>query len=131
MAAPDLIQTDYSAAELERRRPVWNAASDLWLDTELEPYNHRFIATTFLSSGYDIPALETIVFHEVAPVLWINLFSVAGEWAGFDQSWLEEQILKRNKRTFIKRIDQYFFSFHKKQVKNDWEKVLLLMKNGI
>ncbi|MBM0104380.1 hypothetical protein JM946_06465 [Steroidobacter sp. S1-65] len=38
--------------------------------------------------------LDEICVFEVGPVLFSNLESVAGEWAGFDPSWLEQEILK-------------------------------------
>lgn len=31
-----------SINEIERRRPVWQALSDLFLDTKLEDYNFRY-----------------------------------------------------------------------------------------
>ena len=33
--------------------------------------------------------------HEVYPVCKYNLWSVAGEWAGFDRDWLKAKILGR------------------------------------
>ena len=39
-------------------------------------------------SGYDVPQLRDIYLFEVAPVVFLNLFTIAGEWAGFDEEAL-------------------------------------------
>jgi hypothetical protein len=31
----------------------------------------------------------------VNPVLFVNLLSVAGEWAGFSDAWIEEHLRER------------------------------------
>ncbi|MEO0374565.1 MAG: hypothetical protein AAF329_08070 [Cyanobacteria bacterium P01_A01_bin.17] len=82
--------------ELEQRSPVWDALSELFLDTERQPYNHQWIANTLAESDYTEEELERILRHEVAPILGTNLLSVAGEWQGFDQNWLVTQILQRS-----------------------------------
>lgn len=77
-----------SAPELVRRRPVWVALSELYLDTELPDFTHRHIAQVLLTSGYSWPELRRIDREEVFPVLYPNLLSVAGEWALFEEEWL-------------------------------------------
>jgi len=49
-------------------------------------------------SPYSIEALEAILRDEVFPICSWNLFSIAGEWRGFDLDWLEEKVLERMKR---------------------------------
>ena len=85
---------DLSEAERARRRPVWDALSDLFLDTETRPSVCR-AANACFESGYPVETLDHIWRHEVAPVLAPNLLSVAGEWASFDIEWLEDQICHR------------------------------------
>jgi len=79
--------------ELPRRRPVWRALSELFLDTELQPGDHVSIARTLLDSGYDDPTWLGILVDEVGPVCGLNLLSAAGVWTGFDPGWLEGRIL--------------------------------------
>lgn len=113
-------------AELARRRPLWTALSDLWLDTELQADNRGVIARRMLDSGYDRATLERIMAEEVAPAVYCNLYSVAGEWAGFDEDWLCAEILSglhgrgaigrwwlRRRRGFMTRL-----------VRDDWHDVL-------
>jgi hypothetical protein len=78
--------------ELLRRRPVWQALSELFLDTETRPFV-ALSATACLRSGYSEAELNLIWCSEVSPVLAPNLLSPAGEWAGIDQAWLEEKIV--------------------------------------
>ena len=113
-------------AELLRRRPLWIALSDLWLDTELQDRDRDFIARAMLDSGYDRDTLERIMAEEVAPVVYRNLYSVAGEWTGFDPDWLCAEILAglrrrgplgrwwlRRRRALMTRI-----------MRDDWQDIL-------
>jgi GNAT superfamily N-acetyltransferase len=85
-------------AEIERRKPVWAALSELWLDTELEEDDLGRIAGVMEASGYPIAFLRDIYLYEVAPVVFWNLLTVAGEWQGFDQEWLVAEATKRARR---------------------------------
>lgn len=79
------------------RRPVWEALSELCLDTDTRP-DLPALARTLAASGLGVPDLQMIWQDEVTPVLHGNLLSVAGVWAGFDQTWLEAQIISRRTR---------------------------------
>ena len=50
------------------------------------------------ASSYSASELEQICLYDVAPIVYRNLLSVAGEWAGFDKTWLANSILKRRRR---------------------------------
>jgi hypothetical protein len=47
---------------------------------------------------------EQILRDEVFPMCSWNLFSVAGEWSGFDPQWLEERIVRRVRRRWRVRL---------------------------
>lgn len=87
--------------ELARRRPVWAALSALFLDSELGEADYRHIARVLHGSGYAPEEWQTILRTEVAPVVGGNLWSVAGEWAGFDGVWLETRVLGRAPRATL------------------------------
>jgi hypothetical protein len=70
----------------------------LWLDTELEEADLYRIAGVMKRSGYSVLQLREIYLFEVAPVVFPNLLTVAGEWAGFDEEWLFAQATKRARR---------------------------------
>ncbi|WP_043241772.1 DUF7079 family protein [Pseudomonas solani] len=72
------------------RERVWLALSELWLDTQRDEANLRVIADTLRASALPPAELEAIYLYEVAPVVWLNAWSVAGEWIGFDPEWLFE-----------------------------------------
>jgi len=79
--------------EIERRKPVWFALSELWLDTELSDSDLHHIATKMVDSGYSLNELRVICDSEIAPVVYKNLHTPVGVWSGFDESWLTQQIL--------------------------------------
>lgn len=80
--------------DLENRRPVWEALSGLFLDTDTSIDRARRI-DVLAASPYSIDELQEILVDEVYPVCRTNLFSIAGEWAGFDPDWLQTRILRR------------------------------------
>ena len=93
-----MSDTQLSEAEIARRKPVWLALSELWLDTELTAVDINHIATKMVESGYSLPELRVICDSEIAPIVYNNLRSPAGVGDGFDEYWLFEQIIaKMNK----------------------------------
>ena len=40
--------------DLERRRPVWEALADLFLDTTLDDADRRFVAERIVASGLSL-----------------------------------------------------------------------------
>lgn len=110
--------------ELERRRPVWGALSELFLDTELQPEDHRRIARILSASGYTTPELEQILRREIGPVLSPNFLTPAGEWAGFDLAWLEAEILRSKRRRWLSWLSG---GLAMKMVRHDWERVRALL----
>ncbi len=77
---------------LSHRRPVWDALSTLFLDTDVST-SRGWRASELAASPYSLPQLEQILIHEVYPVCQPNLRSMAGEWSGFDSEWLHDAIL--------------------------------------
>ena len=65
---------------LERRRPVWNAMSDVFLDTETR-WEMPNVAFVLVQSGYSAEELDAIWHDEIVPECAWNLQQVAGEWA--------------------------------------------------
>lgn len=84
--------------ELSQREVLWLALSDLFLDTEIRGELPR-LARVALNSGFSWDTVERIYLEEVAPVAGPNLFELAGDWAGFPQDWLFEQIRGRSPGT--------------------------------
>lgn len=83
-----------ASEDIEARRPVWWALSDLFLDTELDDFAYNYIARTCVDSHYSPKECAEILWHEVYPICIGNLFSMAGVWGAFNQEWLEHEIIR-------------------------------------
>ena len=114
----------FTHKEIHRRRPVWIALSDLYLDTELQAGDYEHIRDVILASGYTLDEVERILRFEVGPVLGLNLLSVAGVWSGFDPDWLVDSILQRQRSW--RRCLPSFLGF--RMVRDAWERVRDLMR---
>lgn len=99
-----LFSTDPN--ELERRKKVWTAISDLWLDTELQAYDLDDIAGVLAESGYTDKELHHIYLYEVAPAVYTHLLTaVSPVWAGFDPEGLCPEIVRSlKKRTAFHKL---------------------------
>jgi hypothetical protein len=76
---------------LRHRHALWEALSELWLDTELPPRDIERIARVIAATPYSLAQVHAIHDFEVAPAVSANLSLVAGEWACFDPAWLHER----------------------------------------
>ncbi len=99
--------------------------SDLFLDTELQPHDYRWIATQIQQSGLALEEVEKILIERVARVCAPNLTLVAGEWAGFPDGWVSNKL---NDPEYMRVMDGYD---HRKlfetYVRDDWNRVLSLV----
>jgi len=87
--------------DLDNRRPVWDALSELFLDVELLPDDFQRLGKNLSASPYAINEFEKILYGEVYPVCIWNLLDIAGVWQGFDTDSLQEAILNHN-RSWLK-----------------------------
>ena len=114
-----LMKFDY--ATLKIKKPLWEALSALFLDTELEEHDLAFIAKKMHESGFSLNELHDILMLEVFPVCIANLHSVAGEWAGFDENWVIETILvAKHPSSYRRWMNRRSFWI----IKDDWEAVV-------
>ena len=90
-----LFSINMNAREFARRKPVWLVLSEFYLDTELQPADLSRIRVVFDQSGYSEREIRQIDYEEVGPLLLPNLLSVAGEWAGFEETALLEALAER------------------------------------
>ena len=90
---------------MDERMPVWNALSELFLDTELEAADHERIAGVLRDSPYSRKEIDDILRHEVHPACAANLQSVAGQWGCFSEAWIIENIApRRGKRSLFNHV---------------------------
>jgi hypothetical protein len=78
--------------EIERRLNIWQALSELFLDTEIDGATYQYIARTVVGSGYSRSTVKYILWQEVFPVLESNLREVAGVWEGYSRDWLRKNL---------------------------------------
>ena len=94
----------------------------LFLDTELQPDDHHWMATQIRKSGLPLEEVGEILIERVARVCAPNLTLVAGEWVGFPDGWVSEKL---NDPEYMKIMDGYddrsLFETH---VREDWNRVL-------
>ncbi|AZB09197.1 hypothetical protein EG344_10365 [Chryseobacterium sp. G0162] len=79
---------------LEKRKQVWVALSELYLDTELQESDFKYLIKTLFESPFTLKETKKIDQYEVFPVLFSNLLSPAGEWGGFSEQILVKNIMK-------------------------------------
>ncbi|MEX0923563.1 MAG: hypothetical protein WD489_05580 [Rhodovibrionaceae bacterium] len=84
-----------SPEELRRREAVWPPLSALFLDTEVTDDSLADIVRAARAQGYGAEDLQAMLFYEVAPAVYANIYSVIGEWAPFDTEWLSRRIRRR------------------------------------
>ena len=112
-----------ATSDLENRRPVWSAMSDLFLDTALTAKDIQRIERALARSPYSLDDLDRILLYEVYPACRSNLFVwPGGEWLQFDPEWLERRALRRRSilmRVWTASVGRLgrFCSFHWRRIK--------------
>lgn len=84
----------FSESQLEERRPVWEALSMMYLDTDVS-LSHAWRVQVLSASPYSLEEMDAILRDEIHPICFSNLLQPAGEWAGFDPNRLEQAIRDR------------------------------------
>ena len=85
-----------------QRRAIWLRFADQFLDSEERTYIPT-AALACVEAGCSIAEARAIWRYEVTPAVWPNVWSVAGEWGVWDESWLVERI-ERLRRRWINRV---------------------------
>ena len=84
-----------SRAEVEERRPVWDALSCLFLRAETRPLE-GMIVDRLARSPYTLDEIEDILVREVRPVCRWN--ALVWDHITFDEEWLGREIRRRKSR---------------------------------
>jgi len=87
----------FSDPQLEERRPVWEALSTMYLDTDVS-LSRAWRVQVLSASPYSLEEMDAILRKEIHPVCFSNLLQPAGEWAGFDTAMLEQAIQSHRTR---------------------------------
>jgi hypothetical protein len=107
-----LAATRLSDTEIARRLPVWCALSDAFLDTELDAHAYRHMANVICAQGFTAAEAEAIFRTEVGPAFAGNLWSVAGEWAGWPEATVRERVLANRNGGFAAFVNRITLGRH-------------------
>ena len=114
-----------SESDIERRAPVWQAMSGLFLDTEISLGDYQALALSLAGSGFSRSELRDIFLHQAAPAFFPNLLVVAGEWQYWSEDEARDIVLKcmRGRQTFppfywLRRW------FSRRHARAEWEKIM-------
>lgn len=91
-----------NSKELKRRTPVWAALSDLFLVTDVSLFDEQIIRA-LRKSRYAPHEAEAILREEVAPVFYMNLLSVSGDWSAWPPEHVCDQVLEHLERSDAER----------------------------
>lgn len=118
--------------QIQARMPLWQALSSLWLDTELTDLDLDWIARVMDDSGLTIEELLRVYSYEVAPVVYMNVYSVAGQWLGFSPDWLRTEIVRnlrdRPRRTRFWTLFPITRCLMLSQTDDDWKKLVAIVR---
>lgn len=118
------MSTRLSDAEVERRRPVWTALSQLCLDTQLMDGHIDHIVRVAATSGFSIDDLHRIYRDEVAPVVGPNVFSPIGVWDAFDEAWLHAKAQAHAERRWRGPFTRLKSWLAMRETRPDWQRVV-------
>jgi len=74
------------------RIAVWESMAEHFLDTETRQTLPR-TALTCLHAGLGVEDARAVWRYEVTPAVHFNIWDIAGEWSGWDRTWLVARIL--------------------------------------
>jgi hypothetical protein len=115
------------AREIARRLPVWAALSDLFLDTRLQPYDHRRVAEAIRRAGHSVAEADAILRDEVAPIFHANLLSAAGEWVSWSEADVRARVLGGLRRGGTGFWRKFRAGRRAGMVRGDWDEVKRLL----
>lgn len=120
--------------QIQARMPLWDALSTLWLDTEVTDGDLEWIARVMVDSGLTIDELWRVYSYEVAPVVYKNVYSFVGQWAGFSPDWLRTQIVRnlreRPRRTRFWTLFPISRCLMLSQTDDDWKKLVAIVRRS-
>jgi hypothetical protein len=121
---------------IDNHKLIWIAISEFYLDKELQETDFQVIAKIIIKSKFNFEEIRAIDKYEIFPVLKYNLLQVAGEWAGFEEDWLIENItLSLQRKSKFRRvrieISYWFFQWMYKDYWKNLEKAYIQAKNKI
>ena len=119
--------------DIERRLPVWQALSELFVDTALDSHAYGYIADQLCGCGYSIAEVETILRDEVTPAFSPNLV-VAGEWTGWSEEDVKKIMLEYLEKqqakglSILEPLKRRVREWQMDKIADDWKKVKIILE---
>ena len=109
-------------AEIDRRLPVWEELSNLFLDTDyLEIVGPERVAAKLSAGGFSREELWCILRDEITPAFAFNLREIAGEWAGWPSNEVKTRVVKVMRWPhWRRRLASLGFRF---AIRRDWNRI--------
>jgi hypothetical protein len=79
----------------QQEKQAYTILSELFLDTEHTQLELNYLTSSLRPLGIPVLTLEHMLYYDIFPILSPNLLSIAGEWQGFDEDWLLQQVQAR------------------------------------
>lgn len=86
-----------SAPLTDAEKNACKILSDLFLDNELTSMEMNHMAKSLEELNLPLSILDSILRHDLFPILIYNLMCITGEWFGFDERILIEQVERQRK----------------------------------
>ncbi|WP_147297883.1 DUF7079 family protein [Trinickia dinghuensis] len=117
---------------IERRAPVWEALSELFVGRELQDYDYAAIVETLRRSRYSLDELEKVLRQEVAPVFRGNLSSLGiPEMEGWARDTVVKDVqahLGHEKKGWSRLLAQLVMSKTLPELASErWQRIKLLL----
>ena len=109
-----------------RQRMARLAISELFLDTELDQNDFARLRDVLKASRLTVAELDRIYYKELAPMLYGNLETTAGEWSGFDPEWIEREISKQAGQRIIEKVpllNRVWQHWITRTTREEWQKL--------
>lgn len=81
-----------SAPLTDAEKNACKILSDLFLDNELTSMEMDYMARSLEELNLPLSVLDSILRHDLFPILIFNLLCITGEWLGFDERILIEEV---------------------------------------
>jgi hypothetical protein len=111
----------------EEQVTLWAALSDVFVDNVVD---YASVARNL--KGYDLSAIETAFFVDVAPACYSNLkAAIPPIWTAFDSAWLAEtidRIHEARRSSSLRRLrDSAFTAYLRYRLKAEWQRIKLAL----
>lgn len=117
----------FTEAETTARLPVWHAFSELFRDTQTSEAEYQDIADLLRNSGFASDQLLSLLADETAPACFGNLLQIAGDWEGWSEGSVRENMhISMRRRAAFPPGHWLLNRLSRSHARQEWEKIAQL-----